>query len=118
MKKELKVKNQKVWNEYVEKNKDDYGKCCIDVARQVMKNLDKLNEPLEYGYYPNPKTAHAMICIADDEIDAGGITGFMAGCVAQMIFECHKRGEEFKESFNGKNKSKGVINPALFTISD
>ena len=58
---------------------------------------------------------------ADDNIKAGGITGFMAGCIAQMITKCHSRGEEFKkkwnESYGVKDEKKGAINPALVTIN-
>ncbi len=64
---------------------------------------------------------------ADDAIDTGGITGFMAGCVAQMVSHCHSRGNEFLSAWNGdvqcndegkKATKKGVaLNPALLTIS-
>src|SRR5690606_34242932 len=107
------IKNQKLWNEYQEKNKDPYGGACVKVARRVMELLDQDPTPLQNGYYPNIHTAHGLICKADDDVDAGGITGFMAGCVAQMVFTCHNRGEEFKESHNGKRKAKGVVNHAV-----
>jgi hypothetical protein len=40
----------------------------------------------------------------------------MAGCVAQMVFGCHERGDEFRKSHNGDNETDGVINYALITI--
>lgn len=119
------ITNEKDWNECVEKNKDAYGKACVDVARKAMEILD--NEPGDFD-------THSLICRADEESGAGGITGFMAGCVAQMISRCHSRGDEFRQKWNndngiiktpeGKkdigakkaNESGGVINPAILTI--
>ena len=100
------MKNLKRWQEYEAKNTDDYGKACVDVARKVMEFLDKDKTPLHNGYFPDIHTAHGLICKADDAINAGGITGFMAGCVAQMIFECHERGDEFRKSHKGEQNGK------------
>jgi len=52
-------------------------------------------------------------------LGGGGITGFMAGCVAGMVSQCHSRGEEFRKKWNesyGAKDAKGTINPALVTI--
>ena len=114
----MKLKNEKKWNGYVEKNTDAYGGACIKVARKVMELLDEDKTPLHNGYHPDIHTAHGLICKADKDINAGGISGFMAGCVAQMIFECHERGDEFRKSHNGKIESDGVINYALLTIEE
>ena len=56
-----------------------------------------------------------------------GITGFMAGCVAQWIAHFHPRGEEFRVWWNRRyqlgsegeaaNESGGVLNPALLTLA-
>jgi len=109
--------NEKEWNECVEVNKDPYGKGCVDVARQVMKILD--DEPGDFD-------THKIICRADDEVKAGGITGFMAGCVASMVGQCHSRGEEFRRKWNTDNQISnegdkaneegGTLNPALLHI--
>ena len=112
----MNLKNEKKWNDYVKKNQDPYGKACVDVARKVMEILDK-NTSFD---------CHEIIWEADKEIKAGRITGFMAGCVACMVSECHVRGEEFREKWNihcqvgtegvEANKSGGVLNPALLNI--
>lgn len=81
----MNLKDQKAWDEWVKNNNDPYGKACVDVARRVMEILD---EGKEFDTY-------SIICQADKEIKAGGITGFMAGCVVQMVSHCHERGEEF-----------------------
>lgn len=113
--------NQEKWNGWVESNKDDaYGKACVDVARKVMELIDgRPDEPLT-SEYKGRMSVHALICEADREVKAGGLTGFMAGCVAQMVVECHSRGEEFKTAWNKLNnvsdRVNGVANPALMTI--
>jgi hypothetical protein len=101
------ITNKAVWRKYVESNEAPYGKCCVDVAREAMRILDK--EPGEIDPY-------SLITKADDNIQAGGITGFMAGCVANIISQCHSRGEEFKEKWNLRYDNKprnGVINPVV-----
>ena len=112
----MKLKDENRWNDYVSKNTDPYGGACVKVARRVMELLDENTEPLRNGYHPDIQTAHGLICKADDDTSAGGITGFMAGCVAQMVFECHERGDEFRKSHNGDVETDGVVNHALLTI--
>ncbi len=111
------IVNQAAWQKYVEANKDDYGKCCVDVARQVMVILDE-----ESGKF----NCHKVICRADNDINAGGITGFMVSCVAAIVSEAHSRGEEFRLKWNidmqihdegeKANASGGTLNPALLSI--
>jgi len=110
------IKNKEIWQSWVKANKDPYGKCCVDVARETMKLLD---DEKHKDFDPNQ-----IIGEAEDNVAAGGITGFMAGCIAQMIVKCHDRGDEFKIKWNKyyaldkKDESReGVINPALLTIS-
>lgn len=114
------ITDQKSWDEWVKNNNDPYGKCCVDVARRVMELLDEDLTPLKDGYNPEPNTPHTLICEADNDIKAGGITGFMAGCVAQMVSKCHSRGEEFRKIWNAPYKVKedngGVVNPAILNI--
>ena len=112
------MKDEQAWNTWVEKNQGPYGKACVDVAREVMKELDK----------NNPFDTHKIICDADKSINAGGITGFMAGCVAEMVSVCHERGEDFRKQWNTANQignegdkaneGKGILNPALLTINE
>lgn len=110
------VINQEVWQKHVKANDDPYGKCCVDVAREVMRVLDEGKE----------FETHKIICDADKNIKAGGITGFMASAVASMVGQCHSRGEEFRKKWNldnqiedeGKkaNESGGTLNPALLNV--
>jgi len=114
----MNLKDEKKWKEYQEKNTDPYGGACVKVARRVMELLDENDTPLHNGYHPDIHTAHGLICKADDDTNAGGITGFMAGAVAQMVNECHVRGDEFRKSHNDEEyEGNGVQNHALLTIT-
>lgn len=105
------------WEKCVRANDDPYGKACIDVAREVMRLLDERPEDFD---------THKIICEADKNVKAGGITGFMAGCVANMVSGLHSRGEEFRKKWNTDNQirdegdkaneSGGVLNPALLNV--
>jgi len=105
------------WKRYEEQNiNDPYGKACVDVARRTMELLDASSIPL------TPHDTHTLICQADKEVDAGGITGFMATMVAQMIMQVHSRGDEFRIAWNAdhgcsEEKAKGrLLNAAVMTI--
>jgi hypothetical protein len=104
------IKDQAAWDKWQEVNTDPYGKACVDVAREAMIELDA-------GL---PIDKYKLITDADKKVGAGGITGFMAGCVAEMIFVCHERGEEFKriwnKSYGADEEVDGVVNPAILTI--
>lgn len=115
----MKLKNKELWDSYVEKNQDPYGGCCVKVAQRVMELLEEDDTPLHNGSQPDIHTAHGLICKADKDIDAGGITGFMAGAVAHMVAKCHERGEEFRKSWNNEfgHEGEGTVNPALVTVS-
>lgn len=83
------------------------------MARKIMEYLDQ---------DANKKfSASDLMHQADKELDAG-ITGFMAGAIASMVATVHSRGEEFRASWNKgygvEAKGKGVVNPAIVTISD
>ncbi len=111
------ITDEKGWQECQDKNTDSYGGCCVNVARRVMEILDE--EPGDFD-------THKIICRADDEIKAGSITRFMAGCVANMVSCCHSRGEEFRKKWNTDNQirdegdkaneSGGILNPAVLVV--
>lgn len=90
------ITNQELWDDYVTKNDDPYGGTCVKVARRVMEILDEDLTPLS-----KKNDVHTLICKADDDVKAGGITGFMAGAVATMVSQCHSRGKEFRKGGSG-----------------
>jgi len=102
------IKDKAKWKRYIEKNKDPYGAACVKIAKKVMEYLDEIED----------FDANHLISRADNEYKEG-ITGFMAGAVVAMVSQCHSRGDEFKESWNGHfgdKKRKGVINPAILKV--
>jgi hypothetical protein len=107
------VTNEALWQDQVKVNIDPYGKAVIDVAREVMRLLD-LPENEKFD-------CHDLICKADHAIEnGGGITGFQAGCIANLVVQCHSRGEEFRALWNSAYDDKphpdGVANPAIYEI--
>ena len=111
------ITNKKAWKKWVDANTDPYGGCCVKVAREVMELLDDV----EHEKF----NAYKIVLEADKLLDEG-ITGFMSGCVANMVSVCHSRGEEFRKKWNKEtqfkdegdkaNKGKGILNPALITF--
>lgn len=83
---------QKEWNKHVELNKDPYGKCCVDVAREVMRMID---EPI---HIHTPIDTHRIICDAVKNVGEAGITGFMAECIVNMVSRVHSRGKDLRKS--------------------
>jgi hypothetical protein len=88
--------------EFINKAPNEYSKCIAKVAKESMRLLDLHNKPLKNGYYPESGNAHNIVCQADDNISAGGITGAMSEYVAQLVKQCHSRGEEFYKSYHNK----------------
>jgi len=113
------ITNNEVWEKTVKANTDGYGGTCIKVAREAMRLLDteEFLSPLDKD------SVHKLITLADKSSGAGGITGFMAGCVAAIISKCHSRGEEFIKAWNDQYRKymrdpeddSGVVNPALWS---
>lgn len=112
----MNIKNQELYEAYTKNNQDSFGICIMNVANRVMQLLDSDPTPLHNGYYPDIHTAHGLICKADDDIRAGGITGYMASAVAHTVIECHVRGEEFRKSHNGEYKGEGTVNHAVLSV--
>lgn len=112
------ITNEDGWKKCVENNQDGYGAQIVAVVRHLMDMLD--DESFEL------KTCHEAITLADDKTEDPGITGFMAGCVANIVSQVHSRGEEWRKKWNTENqirnegekanKDGGVLNPALLTI--
>jgi hypothetical protein len=108
------IVKQKEWDHTVEINTDSYGGACVKIARKVMEILDAEADPIA--------DIDKLISRAEHEVGENGITGFMAGCIAQMVSQCHSRGDEFRRMWNssyGVTEEKaqgGVVNPAIVTI--
>ena len=95
------MRNEALWIEYINNNNNNfYGRNCINVAHQVMQLLDEDSTPLHSGYAPNVNTLHGLICKADDIVNAGGISGYQAKIIIEILILCHERGEEIAQIYN------------------
>ena len=54
----------KIWEDWIEKNKDHYGRACASVARKVMEILDT-----KEGNFNNHQDVHKMIQKANKEVE-------------------------------------------------
>ncbi|MCP4475426.1 MAG: hypothetical protein GY821_12840 [Gammaproteobacteria bacterium] len=88
----MNLKDKEEWDKIVEENTDSLGKDNVKIARRIMEILD---EEKEFDI-------HKIICQAEDDTKTNGVTGFMAHCVANMVSQCHERGEEFRRKWDSR----------------
>jgi 3,4-dihydroxy-2-butanone 4-phosphate synthase len=85
--------NQERWEQWIDSEKDDDGKICVNMARDVMDQLDIIAASDVIDTY------HIMVNAAKN-LQYTGITGGMAGSICEMVSECHSRGKEFNTGWN------------------
>ena len=105
----------KEWNEFVEKNKDPYGKAILIFANRWATYME---EAITNGFNSlTDKQIEDLSYKASDEV--GGITGFMYGAGVATLKNTWKYGKELNKWHNkqyGKEDTEGTINPAVITI--
>jgi len=108
----IELSDKEAWKNYREKNKDPYGKCCVDYA----ESWAKLMQVEILG----GKTVEDCAKETSHQLGFYGITGFMYGCAVSMLSHCWKYGEELHEWHNkGYNhQGDGVVNPAILTFKN
>jgi hypothetical protein len=112
------IADEKIWNEWIENNKDSYGSAVIRYAKawaELMEERINSGEKLE-------DIAEETSQIADTE----GITGFMYGAAVSTLAGSWKYGEQLRRWHNldtqiadegEKANEKGtVLNPAVLNI--
>jgi hypothetical protein len=111
---DLGVKNIEAWDKWVTSNQDSYGKACVDCARFVMEQMER---DIKSGVIIQKGFAKKYVTLADETLKTG-ITGFMAGAIAQMVSQCSEYGSIFRQDWNGEYNvtSEGVVNPAILTV--
>ena len=96
------------YDEYVKKNNDPYGGCCVKCGEFFGKFVDEGRTFDE---------AEEMML---ETPDGDGITGFMMGALMSGLSHFHERGDEIKVWWNkrsdGTPDESGVNNPAILTI--
>ena len=113
----MKLKDEAVWNENVEINKDEpYGKAVTDYAESWADLMEaQINAGAALADIAK-KASHD----ADNEY---GITGFQYGCVVSLLAQCWEHGEDLRRWHNldtqianegeKANEEGGTLNPAL-----
>lgn len=96
------IVDQPYFDHCVDVNLDPYGKACVDTAIKAMEIMDAEPDAI------HNLGALGLILRANKEAGCDGLSGFMAGCVAQIITKCHSRGSEFHTSWN---KNWGEVLP-------
>lgn len=106
----MEYKDKASWDEFVSKNKDPYGKCCVDYAEAWAKLMQVEISSGNHLIDIADKTSH--------ELGFFGITGFMYGAAVAMLSRCWIHGEELRRWHNKeyKHEGEGVVNPAVLTI--
>lgn len=121
---EVQWSNLKVWNEYVEKNTNPYGKAIIEYAEMWAKLMQKrMGDP---DWVVSVNNFATMVDETSFEADIEGITGFMYSCAVGYLVECWFAGELLRQWHNKKNQigtegdeandSGGLLNTALLNI--
>jgi len=101
----MKLKDEKLWNEWVENNKDPQGKRYIGVACKVMEYLDEDKASL------TEERVIVLITKSALELKLKGMTGVMYDYVAKMVSGCHIRGNDFLKAW--KRKIGKTLTPAV-----
>lgn len=110
---DLKIKTDKL-----EKFKEVAGQNCTDMysfaaLHAAIHTMDLLGDETK-----TPKEA------MDEGFKGKDLTGFLAGCAAQIVSEFAERGDEFRKFWNSRygiseeKANGGVVNPAIMTIGD
>jgi hypothetical protein len=108
----VKVLDQKVYDDWKEKNsKDLYG---AGIFQYVEKWANLMETRIANG--------ELVKDIADEtsrQADEGiGITGFMYGCAVSILSQCWEYGEALRKWHNKEYnyEGNGVVNPAILTV--
>ena len=104
------LKNKELWNEFVESNKDFYGRGVITYAERWANSMESLINDGANLVDIAEKTSR--------EADTEGITGFMYGTAVSILKKCWIFGDELNNWHNkqyGYN-GEGTVNPAVICV--
>jgi len=118
---EMEIVDQANYDKWKEVQKGDgYGLACFTYAEGWAKLMQK---EFAAKNIENPDI-NCMIAFAEKcskQVDFMGITGFMYGAAVSILAHHWKYGEALRKWHNkewGAENSEGIVNPAIFTISD
>ena len=114
----MKISDQNVWQDWIDNNKDFYGKGVIDYAERWANMIEeKMAEGISLEDVAKD-TSH--------EANTDGITGYMYGVAMQVLATSWEHGDQLRRWHNldtqigtegeKANEGDGVLNPALLNI--
>lgn len=101
------------WNNWVKDNSYPFFNC------YTMKYARLWGKYMQHIMSKHNKTVANIAENTFDLVDMDGITGFIYGCVVDILSQCWKHGEELRRWHNKKyNKEdiEGVVNPAILGV--
>ncbi|ALO79641.1 hypothetical protein HOBO_233 [Bacillus phage Hobo] len=107
----MKIVDEKVYEDWKEKNTDGYG---AGIFRYAEKWANLMEEEITKG-----SRIRDVAQKLSHDADTEGITGFMYGAAVSILSQCWVHGEELKKWHNKEYdyEGEGVANPALVTIT-
>ncbi len=88
----MKIKNIEEWEKTVKANDDPYGSAAVRYAKNWANMMEEeMNEGKELKDIAEE---------ASHKADTEGITGFMYGCVVNILSQCWEHGEELRKWHN------------------
>lgn len=109
----MQVKDQKVWESWVENNKDGYGRAVI-VYAESWANM------MEEAMAEGKKLEDVAGTLSHKCEEADQITGFQYGAAVSTLLESWVHGEALRVWHNAKYDvpptESGVVNPAILTF--
>lgn len=113
----MQLTDAELWQSLIDANQDGYGAAIMRYTEQ-WANL--MEERMADGANLDDIAEQAS-----QDADTEGITGFMYGCAVRQLAQCWEHGEALRLWNNEKYgisreksaESKGVVNPAIMTIS-
>ncbi len=107
----MKIKDQKVYDNWKSNNQDGYGAC-------IFRYAEKWATMMECAIQRGEKIKDVAKKLSHDA-DTEGITGYMYGAAVNILSQCWEHGEELRKWHNGEYdyEGNGVVNPAVLTIN-
>ena len=107
----MKLKDEKVYLDWKEKNSDPYGSATFRYAERWANEMENAMD--------NGKELKDIAKQISNDADTEGITGFMYGMAVSILSQCWEHGDDLRKWHNGEYDytGDGVVNPAIITIS-